>query len=278
MPAYTSPLGRIGLLAYRALALAVLAFLILPVLVVLPLSFNAGTLLTYPLTGFSLRWYENLFTNAQWLLALKNSFIVGVATTILATALGTLTALGLAHARFRYKPLLMALLISPMIVPIVITAVAVFFFFAWVGLVGTYTGLVLAHTVLAAPFVVITVAATLQGFDQSLVRAGASLGASPVRVFFRITLPIVLPGVLSGALFAFAVSFDEVVVALFLAAPEQRTLPRQLFSGVRDTINPTVTAVATMLVAISGVLMATTELLRRRSERLSGFGAPRKQG
>jgi putative spermidine/putrescine transport system permease protein len=230
MPAHTSPLGRIGLLAYRALALAVLAFLILPILVILPLSFNAGTLLTYPLTGLSLRWYENLFTNAQWLLALKNSVIVGVATMILATALGTLTALGLAHARFRYKPLLMALLISPMIV------------------------------------------------DQSLVRAGASLGASPVRVFFRITLPIVLPGVLSGALFAFAVSFDEVVVALFLAAPEQRTLPRQLFSGVRDTINPTVTAVATMLVAISGVLMATMELLRRRSERLSGLGAWKKQG
>jgi putative spermidine/putrescine transport system permease protein len=160
-----------------------------------------------------------------------------------------------------------------MIVPLVITAVGVYFFYAPLGLTHSYTGLILAHTALGAPFVVITVSATLAGFDHSLTRAAASLGAAPVTVFFRVTLPLILPGVISGALFAFATSFDEVVIALFVAGPEQRTLPRQMFSGIRENISPTIAAVATILVVVAVALLTATELLRRRSDRLRGLGA-----
>jgi putative spermidine/putrescine transport system permease protein len=239
-------------------------FLVAPILVIIPMSFNHWEYFTFPPRDFSLRWYEDLFTNPVWLLAAKNSVIVGVATTILATVLGTTAALGLAQARFRFKAVVMALLISPMIVPIVITAVAVFFFYARLNLVGTYTGLIMAHTALALPFVVITVTATLQGFDMTLARAASSLGAAPVYVFFSVILPLILPGVVSGALFAFATSFDEVVVALFIASPAQRTLPMEIFSGVRQSITPTVTAVASLLIGVSIILMATLELIRRR--------------
>jgi len=202
---------------------------------------------------------------------MKNSFIVAISTTVLATFLGTLAALGLTRAKFPLKGLVMAMLISPMIVPVVITAVGVYFFFARLGLTNTLSGLVLAHTVLAVPFVVITVTSSLQGFDITLTRAAASLGANPVTVFFKVTLPLILPGLISGALFAFATSFDEVVVALFLAGPAQRTLPRQMFSGIRENIGPTITAVATLLIIISVLLMVAMELLRRRSERLRGI-------
>jgi putative spermidine/putrescine transport system permease protein len=270
LPPYASPLQRAWHYAFRAICAAVLAFLVLPILVIVPLSFSAGTFLTYPLPGLSLRWYADFFGSEMWLAALKNSLIVASATTVLATALGTLAALGLARGRVPFRGLVMAVLISPLMVPLVITAVGVYFLFALAGLVNTYTGLILAHTVLAVPFVVITVASSLQGFDRTLSRAAASLGANPTRVFFSVTLPLILPGVISGALFAFATSFDEVVVALFLAGPEQRTLPRQMFSGIRENIGPTITAAATLLIALSIALMVTMELLRRRAERLRG--------
>jgi putative spermidine/putrescine transport system permease protein len=270
LPAYASRLERAWHLLFRAFCALVLLFLILPIIAIIPISFSAGEWLTYPLPGLSLRWYDDFLSSRMWLLALKNSLIVASATAVLATALGTLAGLGLTRASFPLKGMVLALLISPMVVPIVITAVGVYFFFAQLGLVNTYLGLILAHTVLAVPFVVITVTAALQGFDATLTRAAASLGANPATVFFRITLPLILPGVISGALFAFATSFDEVVVALFLAGPEQRTLPRQMFSGIRENISPTITAVATILVTISVVLMTTIELLRRRSERLRG--------
>jgi putative spermidine/putrescine transport system permease protein len=274
-PAHTTPLGRAGRFAFLALCGLLFAFLLAPILVIVPLSFSAGEFFIYPLPGLSLRWYRDLFTNPIWLNAARNSLIVGGSTTVLATVLGTLAALGLAGARFRGRTTVMALLISPMVVPLVITAVAAFFFYARLNLVGTYLGLILAHTTLALPFVVITVTATLQGFNANLVRAGASLGGSPPYVFFTIVLPLILPGVVSGALFAFATSFDEVVVALFLAAPEQRTLPRQIFDGVRQSITPTVTAVAAVLILISVLLMAALEWLRRRNERLRGLSGAR---
>jgi putative spermidine/putrescine transport system permease protein len=249
----------------------VLGFLVLPILVIVPLSFSAGTFLTLPLPGLSLRWYEALAGSDPWLNALKNSFIVGIATTVLATGLGTLASLGLVRARFPGKALLMALLISPMIVPVVIIAAGAYFFYASLGLTGSLLGLTLAHTTLATPFVVISVTAALQGFDSSLSRAGASLGASPARVFFDVTLPLIGPGVFSGALFAFITSFDEVVVALFLTGPAQRTLPRQMFDGIRENISPMITAVATLLILLSVMLMTAMELLRRRSNRLRGL-------
>lgn len=166
----------------------------------------------------------------------------------------------------------MALLVMPLAIPVVIVAVATFYFFASLGLVGTYAGIVLAHTVLALPFVVVTVSATLQGFDPNLVRAAASLGASPFLAFRTVTLPIIAPGVVSGALFAFVTSFDELVVAIFLSSPQQRTLPRQIFSGVSENISPTITAAAVVLLVVSVALMGVMELLRRRSEKLRMAG------
>jgi putative spermidine/putrescine transport system permease protein len=251
----------------------VLAFLILPIMVIVPLSFSAGGLLTFPLPGLSLRWYQEFFSSAPWQLSLRNSLVVASATTMFATLLGTLAALGLTRARLPGQTLLMAFIVSPMVVPVVIVAVGVYFAYAPFGLSGSLVGLTLAHTALATPFVVITVSATLQGFDVNQARAGASLGASPVTVLRRVVLPLILPGVISGALFAFVTSFDEVVVALFLTGPAERTLPRQMFTGMRENVSPVITAAASLLILLSVLLLAALELLRRRSERLRGIRA-----
>lgn len=250
-------------------AIAVFAFLVAPILAIVPLSFNSREFLTYPLSGFSLRWYQQFFASAEWMRAFRNSFIVGGAATAVATGLGTLAAVGLTMANFRGKGFVMAVLLSPMIVPVVIVAVGFYFFFAPIGLASSYLGLVLAHSALGAPFVVVTVTATLQGFDRSLTRAAASLGAGPLETFFRVVLPLIGPGVASGALFAFAASFDEVVVVLLIAAPEQRTLPREMFAGIRENFSPVITAVATVMIAVSIILLLSLELLRRRTEAMS---------
>ncbi|HAN52332.1 MAG TPA: polyamine ABC transporter permease, partial [Pseudomonas sp.] len=218
--------------------------------------------------GFSLRWYEALFTSADWMRSLKNSLLIAPAATLLAVVLGTLAAVGLTRAEFRGKALLMTVLISPMVVPVVIIGVASYLFFAPLGMGNSYLSLILVHAVLGVPFVIITVSATLQGFNYNLVRAAASLGASPLTAFFRVTLPLIAPGVISGALFAFATSFDEVVVTLFLAGPEQITLPRQMFSGIRENLSPTIAAAATLLIGFSIALLLTLEWLRGRAEKL----------
>ena len=183
-------------------------------------------------------------------------------------ALGTPAAVGLSRMDFRGKALLTSILISPMVVPVVIVGVATYLVFAPIGLSSSYLGLILVHAALGVPFVLTTVMATLQGFDFNLVRAAASLGAGPLTTFFRITLPLVAPGVISGGLFAFGTSFDEVVVTLFLAGPEQTTLPRQMFSGIRENISPTIAAVATILTVMSTLMLVTLEWLRRRGERM----------
>ncbi len=254
---YMSPVERAWYYALRILCALVLLFLIVPVLVIVPLSFNSGSFLVYPLQGFSLRWYEALFTSADWMRSLKNSLLIAPAATLLAVVLGTLAAVGLTRAEFRGKALLMTVLISPMVVPVVIIGVASYLFFAPLGMGNSYLSLILVHAVLGVPFVIITVSATLQGFNYNLVRAAASLGASPLTAFFRVTLPLIAPGVISGALFAFATSFDEVVVTLFLAGPEQITLPRQMFSGIRENLSPTIAAAATLLIGFSIALLLT---------------------
>ncbi|HEV7372578.1 ABC transporter permease [Arenibaculum sp.] len=248
----------------------VLAFLTAPVLAIVPLSFNSGQFLTYPLQGLSLRWYEEFFTDPAWTRSLWNSLYIGAVSTLLATILGTMAALGLTRADFPGKTAVAAILLSPIVVPLVITAVGVYFFFAQFNLNATYTGLILVQTALGAPFVVITVSATLRGYDTTLSRAAASLGAGPLTTFFRVTLPLIGPGVASGALFAFATSFDEVVVVLLVGGPEQRTLPREMFSGIRENISPTIIAAATILIVVAAALLAVLELLRRRNERLRG--------
>jgi putative spermidine/putrescine transport system permease protein len=271
IPVYASPIERIWYYIHRLFCGLVLLFLISPILAIIPLSFNSVPFFSYPMPGLSLRWYEDFLFTDRWRGALENSIFIAVSVTLLSTTLGTLAALGLSRANFPYRNAMMSILISPIVVPVVITAVGMYFFYADVGLLNTYTGLILAHTTLATPFVVITVTATLIGFDHSLTRAAASLGAEPIRVFFKVILPLILPGMISGSLFAFGTSFDEVVVVLFVASPEQRTLPKVMFAGIREQISPTITAAATILILVSVSMLTTVELLRRRSERLRGI-------
>jgi putative spermidine/putrescine transport system permease protein len=270
-PAYMTIGEKLSYIGLRVFVGLVLLFLIAPILAIMPLSFNSESFFSYPMPGYSLKWYEDFFFNDRWQSSLRMSIIVASATTCLATFLGTLAALGLSRSNIPGRAALMAVLISPMIVPLIIAAVGMFLFYSRLNTAGTLVGLVLAHTALATPFVVITVTATLSGFDRTLMRAGASLGASPPTVFFKVVLPLILPGMISGALFAFVISFDESVVVLFLASPEQRTLPKQMFSGIREMISPTITAAATVLIIFSTLLLVTVELLRRRSERLRGI-------
>jgi putative spermidine/putrescine transport system permease protein len=263
-PAYATLADKLGWWALRALCVGVLVFLLLPILVIVPLSFSDSSFLVYPIPGWSLKWYHNLFGSAEWARAAKNSFIIAPAATLVATSLGTLAAVGLARTNLPFKGLLMSLLIAPMVVPIVVVGVSTYLFFAPLGLADSYTALIIVHAALGAPFVLTTVLATLQGFNDNLVRASLSLGQSPLRTFFRITLPVIAPGVISGALFAFATSFDEVVVVLFLAGPDQLTLPRQMFNGIRENISPTIAAVATLLIIFTTALLLVLEWLRGR--------------
>ena len=298
LPKYATTLERVWHYTFLVICGLVFLFLIAPILIIIPLSFNAEPYFTFTEkmlrldpTGYSIRWYDLLLTfgmidpdaartgpwwadfweNSSWINAAKNSLIIGFFATILATSLGTLAALGLSRPEMPFRRTIMAVLISPMIVPIIITATGLFFFYSSTGLANTYTGIILAHATLGIPFVIITVTATLIGFDQSLNRAAASLGATPQTTFFKVTMPLILPGVISGALFAFVTSFDEVVVVLFVAAHDQQTIPRQMWNGIREQISPAILAVATILVIISICLLATIELLRRRSERLRGL-------
>ncbi len=271
IPSYFTPQEKIGYWALRVFVVAVLLFLIAPILAIMPLSFNSESFFSYPMPGYSLQWYNDFFFGERWQLALKNSVAVAFFTTILATSLGTLAALGLSRGNFPAKGVIMAVLISPMIVPVIISALGMFLFYARFNMNGTMIGIILAHTALVTPFVVITVTATLAGFDKTLMRAGASLGAPGRTVFFKVVMPLILPGVISGALFAFVTSFDEVVVVYFIGSAELRTLPRQMFSGIREQISPTITAAATVLVIVSTFMLIVVEMLRRRTERLRGL-------
>ena len=298
LPTHADRLERIWYYTYRVLCAAIFLFLILPIVIVIPLSFNASPyftftpeMLSFKPEGYSLRWYDTLLTfgmqrpdvardaawwadawaNGSWINAAKNSMIIGFFATVLATCLGTLAALGLSRPEMPFRRTIMAVLISPMIVPIIITATGLFFFYSSTGLANSYLGVIMAHATLGIPFVIITVTATLVGFDQSLTRAAASLGATPSTTFFKITMPLILPGVISGALFAFVTSFDEVVVVLFIAAHDQQTIPRQMWNGIREQISPAILSVATILVIVSIALLTVVEMLRRRSERMRGL-------
>ncbi|MGR3913974.1 MAG: ABC transporter permease [Gammaproteobacteria bacterium] len=278
LPIYATTPEKIWHYTYLSICALIFFFLIAPVVVIIPLSFNAvpfftftEEMLTFDPAGYSLKWYRDFFTNLNWQGAVKNSLIIAVFATLIATTLGTVAALGLSRSEMPHKSVIMGILISPMIVPLIISAAGMYFFYSKIGLSSTHLGVILAHAALGTPFVVITVTATLVGFDHSLVRAAATLGASPQRTFFRVIVPLILPGVISGALFAFITSFDEVVVVLFVGSYEQRTIPWQMFSGIREQISPTILAVATLLVAVSILLLTMVELLRRRGERMRGI-------
>ena len=274
---------------FRIVCGIIFIFLIMPILVVMPLSFNSQDFFTFTPEmlkfepeGYSLKHYRDFFTNNEWQRSFKNSLLIAPVATLVSVSLGTLAAIGLSQSHVPFKRAIMAILISPMIVPLIISATGMFFFYSHVGnfledrigldknFVG-YVKVILAHSVLGIPFVIITVTATLVGFDSSLTRAAASMGANPVKTFFKIQMPLILPGVISGGLFAFITSFDEVVVVMFVGSTNQKTLPWQMFTGLREQISPTILAVATILVAISIALLITIEMLRRRSERLRGI-------
>ena len=278
LPVHASPGERIWHHTFRIICAAIFVFLIGPIFVIVPLSFNelpyftfTPEMLSLDPAGYSTKWYEEFFTEQSWQEAVGNSFFIAVFATLISTTLGTLAALGLSQSVMPFRTAIMAILISPMIVPLIISAAGMYFFYTRVGLSSTHFGVIIAHAALGTPFVVITVTATLVGFDRSLIRAAASLGAGPARIFFKVIVPLILPGVISGGLFAFITSFDEVVVVLFVGSVEQRTIPWKMFSGIREEIRPTILAVATILVCISIALLTTVELLRRRSERLRGL-------
>ncbi|BCH08762.1 polyamine ABC transporter permease [Mesorhizobium sp. 131-3-5] len=244
----------------------VILFLLVPILIPVPLSFNSGAFFIFPLEGLSTRWYEVVLGTQRWQSAIGNSLIVAFGTTLIATTLGTLTAIALSNEKFPGRRIVMPLLLSPLIVPVVITAVGSYLFYARIGLASTYAGIILAHTALASPFVVVTVGASLTGFDRNLMRAAAISGAKPLTAFFRVMLPLILPGVLSGAAFAFVTSFDEVVVVQFLASAGQRTMPLEMFIGLREKLSPAITAAATLMMALSIVLLVVANLLARRDQ------------
>lgn len=278
LPAYASPLERTWYYTYRVICALIFLFLIFPILVIVPLSFNALPYFTFTKemlsldpAGYSLRWYQALLGSEEWLFSIRNSFIISISSTIISTSLGTLAALGLSRRHMPLRAPITALLISPMIVPLIITAAALFSFYARVNLANTFFAIIMSHVVLGTPFVVITVTAAMSSFDEQLIRASQSLGANQVTTFFKIIMPLLLPGVIAGALFAFITSLDEVVVVIFLAGPEQTPMTVRMFSGLREEISPTILALASILVAFSIVLLSVMELLRRRGEKMRGI-------
>ena len=293
LPSYTTSGQRLFYYFYLFFCGTVFFFLIAPLVAIIPISFSVSPfmiftegMLAFPPDpeAWSLRWYRNMIgdcsaevvsstvpCSTKWMKGTVNSFYIGIIATFIATVLGTMAALGLSRPHMPYKALIMSILISPMIVPLIITAAGMFFFYAKINLVYTFTGIILAHIALSTPFVVITVTATLVGFDMNMVRASQSLGARPIRTFFKVIMPLILPGVISGALFAFITSFDEVVIVMFMASLDQLTIPKQMWAGIRQEISPVILCMATCLVALSIFLLTTVELLRRRSEKMRGI-------
>lgn len=289
LPSYTTTGQRIWHYAFRVICGLIFFYLIAPIFAILPLSFSSGEYFTFTddmlhlrPEGFSLDHYRDALSNPEWINSVKNSFIIAIPSTLIAVALGTLAAIGLTQSHVPFKKTITAILISPMIVPLIISALGMYFFFAPMGnfLTGTlhmgrdfveYLKVILAHAVLGIPFVIITVTATLSGFDRSLTRAAANMGAGPVRTFFKVQMPLILPGMIAGGLFAFITSFDEVIVIVIIGSQTVQTLPWQMLTGLREQLSLTILAVAAMLVAFSILLLVTLELLRRRSERLRGM-------
>ncbi len=245
----------------------ILVFLAFPILVVLVVSFSEAAYLTFPPPAFGLRWYAAYFGSENWLRPTWLSLWVAVAVVVLATSLGTLASLGITRLPKPLRVLASGLVLSPLIVPVIVVAIGIYYAFARYGLVGTPIALILAHTCLAVPFVVTSVTASLSGIDPRLEQAALSLGATPGGTFWQVTLPLIRPGVLVGALFAFITSFDELVVALFLSGTGAVTLPRRMWEDLRYAIDPTIAAVSTLTIVLTTALLFGAHLLRRRIEQ-----------
>nr|WP_223160342.1 MULTISPECIES: ABC transporter permease [unclassified Leucobacter] len=243
--------------------------MVLPTLVIVPMSFNEAPSFNFPPKGFSTRWYENFFTDASWMKALGSSLQVAILTTIVATTVGVLASLGLSKVKFRGKSLVEGYFLLPMIVPGIVLAVGLYSLFLRMNLLGTLPGFVLAHTIVAMPLVITNVMASLAGFDTRLEQASASLGAGRMRTFFSITLPLIAPGVTAGALFAFVTSFDEVILSLFIQSPSLQTLPVKIYNSVTQTNDPTVAAVAVLTMVVSVVVMLSAQFATRKRKRVA---------
>ncbi|WP_349506714.1 ABC transporter permease [Agrobacterium tomkonis] len=256
--------GSVGwrLFLYVATAVVIL-FMVLPILAILPLSFNGSQFLAYPMRGASAQWYGELISSPKWSHAIWNSLLIGSSAAIIATILGTTAALGLWWSEYKGKAIVTAFLLSPMVVPVVVFGVGLSLFLGPLGLVRSYTSIILAHAALGSPFVVITVGAALASYDRNLTRAALGLGAEPIYAFRRVMLPLIVPGVLSGAVFAFATSFDEVVVVMLIGGPEHRTLPREMFSAIRENLSPTIAAAATVMTIAAIAVVACVQILQR---------------
>ena len=256
-----------GGLLVVAFAVIVVLLMAIPALFVVPVSFSPTRFLTFPPESLSLRWYESYFTTPEWTESTAYSVVLAVLTTATSLLIGIPAAFGLARGRFRGRQLVTLLITAPLIVPVILIAIAEFFFMNEVNLIGTTLGLVIAHALLAMPFVVIIVTASLHGYDRSYERAAMSMGAGPLRTFWHVTLPLIRPSVISAALFAFLASFGEFLTSLFVIGSTRSTLPIQLWKGIRFETNPTIAAAASMLVGISLVALVAVELARWQARR-----------
>ncbi|MBT9385250.1 ABC transporter permease [Pseudooceanicola sp. CBS1P-1] len=263
-PATDTQITHLQRLWLYVLGLLVVAFLVLPVLIVVPMSFNDSRFMSFPPKAFSLRWYQNFVTSPEWLEAIWVSIRAAVLTMLIATPFGVATAYGLSKSGSRWSGIIMMAVISPLIVPVILVAIGLFYLYARLGMVNSMVGIVLAHVVLATPFVIITVSSALSHVDAGLERAARNLGAGPLRAFVNVTLPQIRTGVMSGALFAFVTSLDEVVISSFISGGENTTLTKKMFSGLRDQVDPTIAAVSSILIVLSIVILLGVTLYDRR--------------
>lgn len=241
----------------------VMLFLIVPSLIVIPMSFSESQYLTFPPREWSLRWYVNYFSSLEWMQATWTSLKAGLLTTLVATPLGTLAAYGLHVSRTRWAGLAMLVLVTPLMMPLILVGIGVFYVYVRVGLLNTLLGIVIAHAMLALPLVVLVVASGLKSYDMSQEMAARSLGASRPRAFLLVTLPQIHFSVITGALLAFLTSFDEVIVALFISGGQNSTLTRNMFLALRDQIDPTIAAISTVMIVLTTLLLAVSQLFGR---------------
>jgi putative spermidine/putrescine transport system permease protein len=246
-----------------AVGVLVMVFLVVPTLLVIPMSFSGAQYLEFPPRQWSLRWYQSYFGSPSWMQATATSLKAGLLTALVATPLGTMAAYGLLVSRTPHKGLLTALLLTPMVAPVILIGIGVFYAYVKLKLVNTLAGLVLAHSMLAIPVVMLVVSSALKTYDMNQEMVARSLGASRLRAFMLVTLPQIRFTVVSGAVLAFLTSFDEIIVSLFISGGDNSTLTRNMFNALRDQVDPTIAAISTLIVVITSVLLAATQLLGR---------------
>ena len=257
-------LGRVMLYLFTAV---VILYISAPLFVTVPISFSDYRFLHFPPDRWSLRWYENYFTSRNWINSTIDSFIVAPLVVLFSVPLGALGAYSLVRGRYPGKGIINALAIFPLIVPQLITAVAIFFLYVKLDLIGTIVGFVLAHSVLAFPFTVVIMTATLRGVDETLERAAMSCGAGRFKVLWRITFPLAMPGIVTSAFFSFLISFDELLIAMFIGTARFLTLPKRMFNSVRAEIDPTIAVVATLLIVMTIIIIVLASLIGRRLKK-----------